>query len=389
ALGIAAPDDQTLVINFAAPAPFFPTVASLWVFYPAQQELIEQGGEDWWKDPALQIGNGPFQMSGFEDTLEVSFVANENYWGGRALLDGIQYVYQGESSIAIEAFRAGDLDIVDVDPAQIPVVTADPDLSGNVVQYAVASTYQMNFNLTMEPFTDIKVREAFSLAFDRETYCGIIRNGDCTPTLSWIPAGLPGAIESDLFGFDPEAAVAALAESSYGGPEGLPPITMYFNSNDTANTARAEWVAGQYRDILGVEITLAPTEGTALVALRKEPSTFPQMLLVGGWIQDYPDPQNWLSVYWKCDATFAMRFGYCNPAFDEIVAQADSLADPAERMPLYQQAGELLVNDIPGPFLYNGSQVSLVADGVTGFTATPLDAEWPGQFTSLLTIDKS
>jgi oligopeptide transport system substrate-binding protein len=247
----------------------------------------------------------------------------------------------------------------------------------------------MNFNLTMEPFTDIKVREAFSLAFDRETYCGIIRNGDCTPTLSWIPAGLPGAIESDLFGFDPEAAVAALAESSYGGPEGLPPITMYFNSNDTANTARAEWVAGQYRDILGVEISLAPTEGTALVALRKEPSTFPQMLLVGGWIQDYPDPQNWLSVYWKCDATFAMRFGYCNPAFDEIVAQADSLADPAERMPLYQQAGELLVNDIPGPFLYNGSQVSLVADGVTGFTATPLDAEWPGQFTSLLTIDKS
>ena len=49
-------------------------------------------------------------------------------------------------------------------------------------------------------------------------------------------------------------------------------------------------------------IQLAPTEGTALTALRKDPTTFPQMLLVGGWIQDYPDPQNWLSVYWTCDA---------------------------------------------------------------------------------------
>ena len=51
----------------------------------------------------------------------------------------------------------------------------------------------------------------------------------------------------------------------------MPPISLFYNSDDTANTARAEWVAGQYRDILGIEITLEPTEGTALVELRKEP----------------------------------------------------------------------------------------------------------------------
>ncbi len=389
ALGVSVPDDQTLVVDLVQPAPYFPTIAGLWVLFPAQQELIEEGGEDWWKDPSLQIGNGVFQMSSFDDGLQISFVANENYWGGRAKIDGIDYVYQGESSIAIEAFRAGDLDIVDVDAAQIPVVTADPELSANVVQYAVASTYNLGLNLTQEPFQDIKVREAFSLAFDRETYCAVIRNGDCTPTTSWVPLGLPGSIETDLYGFDPEAAVAALAESSYGGPDALPPITLYFSSNDTANTARAEWVAGQYRDILGVEIELAPTEGTALTELRKEPSTFPQMLLVGGWIQDYPDPQNWLSVFWKCDAVFSQRFGYCNEEFDALVTQADQLTDPEERMPLYQQAGEILVNDIPGPFLYNGSQVSLVSSAVTGYTATPLDVEWPGQFTSQLELEKS
>ena len=136
-------------------------------------------------------------------------------------------------------------------------------------------------------------------------------------------------------------------------------------------------------------ITLVPTEGTALVELRKSPDTFPQLLLVGGWIQDYPDAQNWLSVYWKCDATFAKRFGYCNPELDEILNQADTNPDPAQRAELYQQAGEILVADAPGPFLYNLSTNMLVKPNVTGYTATALDVQWPGQFTSLLTLDKT
>jgi oligopeptide transport system substrate-binding protein len=388
-LGVKVIDDVTLEITLNQPAPYFPTVASLWVFYPAKKELVEQGGDSWWKDPTLQIGNGPFQMTQFEEDQLVGFTANENYWGGRALLDGIEYVYQGESAVALEAYNAGDLDIVNLDPTQLPAIQADPALADQLVAYSVASTYTLSFNLTQEPFDDIKVREAFGYAFDRETYCSVIRAGDCTPTLSWIPPGLPGSIETDAYAFDPEAAKAALAESSYGSAEALPEIQMFYNSNDAANTARAEWVAGQFREILGVEIELVPTEGTALTALRKDPSTFPQMLLVGGWIQDYPDPQNWLSVYWRCDATFAKRMGYCNPEFDKLVEQADAELDEAKRMELYQQAGEILVADAPGPFLYNLSNQVLVSPNVTGYTATALDVEWPGQFTSLLTLDKT
>lgn len=386
-LGVKAIDDRTLELTLVSPAPYYPTIAGLWVFFPAKQELIEQGGVEWWKDPALQLGNGPFQMSQYVEEQLIGFTANESYWGGRPLLDGIEYVYQGETSVALEAYRAGDLDIVQVDPQQLPAIQADPVQSAELVSYPVASTYNLAFNLTQEPFDDIKVREAFSYAFDRETYCTAIRSGDCVPTESWIPEELPGAFQTDAFAFDEAAAVQALADSSYGGPEGLPPITMYYNSDDSANTARAEWVAGQYRDILGVTITLEPTEGTTLVELRKEPSTFPQMLLVGGWIQDYPDPQNWLSVYWKCDATFAQRFGYCNEELDTILDQADVETDAEARLALYEQAGEILVNDVPGPFLYNLATNVLVKPEVTGYTAAAGDVIWPGQFASLLTID--
>ena len=86
-------------------------------------------------------------------------------------------------------------------------------------------------NLTQEPFNDKKVREAFAYAIDRETLCAELRSGDCLPTLSFIPPGLPGAIETDQYAFDPEAAKQALAESSYGGPDKLPEIKLYFNSD--------------------------------------------------------------------------------------------------------------------------------------------------------------
>ena len=132
ALGAKVIDDNTLELTLTHPAPYYPTIASLWVFYPAKKELIEQGGEDWWKDPTKQIGNGPFQMTEYAADQQVDFVANENYWGGRAKLDGIDIVYSGRVAVALEAYRAGDLDIVQVDPQQIPEIQADPELNAQL-----------------------------------------------------------------------------------------------------------------------------------------------------------------------------------------------------------------------------------------------------------------
>ncbi|MBX6341772.1 MAG: peptide ABC transporter substrate-binding protein, partial [Thermomicrobiaceae bacterium] len=385
-LGVQAPDDKTLVIQFSHPAPYFHTVASLWVFYPAKKELIEKGGDDWWKNPELQIGNGPFQISRIEENQLIEFKANPNYWGGRPKLDGINFIYQKESSVALEAYKAGQLDIMQPDPSQLPAIKSDPELSKQLLTYKSASSFNLSFNLTKEPFTDKNVREAFSYALDRKTYCEQVRNGDCAPTLSWIPEGIPGAIQTDKYGFDPDKAKQALAASKYGGPDKLPEIKLTYNSDDPANQARYEWLAGQFRDILGVNVTLDPVDGKTLVAMRKDPKTYPQML-VAGWIQDYPDPQNWLSVYWKCDATFAQRFGYCNKQFDQLVTEADQSTDQNKRIQLYQQAGQILVDDVPGPFFYNSLNIFLVKPNVTGYKTTASDSEWPGQWASLLTVD--
>ncbi|MGH2614297.1 MAG: ABC transporter substrate-binding protein, partial [Thermomicrobiales bacterium] len=335
------------------------------------------------------IGNGPFTITGIAEEQQWTFAANENYWQGRPLLDGIEYRYIEDAAIALEAYRAGDLDIVQLGPSQLPEVQNDPELSEAFLSYPTATTYNLTMNLALEPFTDKKVREAFAYAFDRETYCAIVRSGDCTPTLSWIPPGTPGYIETDEFAFDPEAAVQALAESSYGGPEGLPEIHAYYNSERSGGTERAEWVAGQFRDILGIEIILEPSDGTTLTALTKDNATHPQLVMIGGWAQDYPDPQNWLSVFWTCDSTFAQKVAYCNEEFDRLTALGDTTVDPEERLAYYEQAGQILIEDQPGPFLLNLLGVFVVNPAVTGYTPTPSESTWPGQFSSLMTLDKT
>ncbi|MCA9876336.1 MAG: peptide ABC transporter substrate-binding protein, partial [Thermomicrobiales bacterium] len=292
ALGARALDDRTLQVDLLNPTPFFHTIAYTWVMYPVKAEVVAADPDNWWKSAENHIGNGPFTVSSIAEDQEWSFAANDNYWQGRPLIDGIDYVYVGDAAVALEAYRAGDLDIVSLEPTQIPEVQADPALAAEMLVYPLAATYNLTMNLTMEPFDDPKVREAFAYAFDRETYCADVRSGDCTPTLSWIPPGTPGAIETGAFAFDPEAAVQALADSSYGGPENLPEIKMYYNGERSGAQERAEWIAGQYRDILGIELSLQPTDGTTLISLSKDVTSHPQLVTLGGWAQDYPDPQN-------------------------------------------------------------------------------------------------
>ena len=387
ALGVKAIDDLTLQIDLTNPAPYFHTIAALWVFFPVKQEIATKDPDNWWKQAENHVGNGPFTVTGVEDGQQWTFAANDRYWQGRPRLDGIEYRYVDEAAVALEAYRTGDLDIVQLQSDQILEVEADPELARAFVTYPQAGTQFLAMNLAQEPFNDKKVREAFAYAVDRETLCAELRSGDCLPTVSFIPEGLPGAIETDLYAFDPEAARQALAASSYGGPEALPEIKLYYNSDYEERGQQSEWIAGQIRDILGVTLTLEPMEGAALTALRKDPTTHPQLLYFGSWYQDYPDPQNWLSAFWTCNSSMN-TVSYCNEEFDKLTRSGDTTIDPAARLPFYEQAGQILVDDVPAAFLLNPSGIFVVNPEVNGYTPTPSEVEWPGSVSSLMTIGK-
>jgi oligopeptide transport system substrate-binding protein len=229
ALGARALDERTLEISFDKPAPYFPVTASIWGTIPLRQELIEAGGPEWWADPEFRIGNGPFRLIAYEaegDDQRLAYARNDRYWNGPAKLDRLEFLFRDYYDEAnLEAYRRGDFDITWPPQEIVPALESDPELSREILNLPVAGTEYLSFNPNRAPFDDKKVREAFAYAFDREGWCREIQYDACTPTLSWIAPGVPGAIATDAFAFNPDKARQALVSSSYGGPEALPEVT--------------------------------------------------------------------------------------------------------------------------------------------------------------------
>jgi oligopeptide transport system substrate-binding protein len=386
--GARARDERTLEIDLRKPAPYFPALAALNVsFMPIKQELLDGWDPEQWLDPAVWIGNGPFQLTAIEpegSPPRITFVRNERYWGGKAKLDAVEYVVLPYDE-AMQAYRDGYLTVMRPWEESMPAIEADPVLSREVLNIWTPYVGLWNFNFNKEPFTDLKVREAFAFGFDSEAWCLEMLYGACTPHLSWIPSRIPGAIETDAYAFDPVKAREALATSSYGGPEELPEIVLYHQNDDPADFTQAEWVANQYRQVLDVEMTLAPVTPDELDAMMDDPATWPQ-LADTGWYSDMPDPHGWITM-WNCGSPlFAENVGYCNPEYDALTARVDSEMDPEERIRLAEESQRLLLADVPAIFGFEYDYIQLVNPSVIGYTRSAPNQFWPGWWTPL-TVD--
>ena len=363
-----------LRLTLSHPAPYFHTVMGMWVVYPAKEENITAGGATWWQLPRLQIGNGPFTSLILDPSARSLFMPNPRYWRGRATYN-LEFRFIMDGAEALAAYRNGVIDIIEPTPELMPVIRADPVLSQQLRAYAGSCTFALMFHNQKAPFTDRKVREAFAYAYDRATWVQDVLAGAGLPTLTWISPGFPGYdVQENRWGYDPPRAVQAIADSSYGSVANLPPITATF-SDSPRNRWRWTWLIDRFREVLGVEIAFNPVTPDVYAQLVSDPATAPQMYILG-WCGDFPDPQNWLSTYWRTGG-FADRIGYSNPQLDALLDQADATRDPATRLQLYTQAQRVLVGDVPAAFSWNNLMAFLINPRVTGVRTTPMDM-WPG-----------
>jgi len=372
--GYAQEDCLTFKLTFSKAAPYFHTIMGIWVAFPAKEENITEGGENWWNGSKYQVGNGPYILKTLEPFVRARFEPNPNYQGDKAKV-AIEFAYIADTAVSFQAYKNNEFDIVPLAAEDLETVKADPVLSKEATIYPGSCTFAVMFHQKKEPFTDQKVREAFAAALDRDGWVKDVLRGLGAPTLTWIPPGFPGYAASDKWGYSADAAKKALAESTYGSVDKLPAITDTF-SDTPRNRIRNEWLVSKWKEVLGVDIKLNPVDPTTYTALTKDVATAPQMFILG-WCADYPDPQNWLSVYWKTGA-FGERIAYSNPEFDKLVDQADQSTDPAKRADLYKQAQDLLIAGAPVAFMWNNVNTYMVKPWVTGLKTTPQDSDFPG-----------
>lgn len=378
-------DCTQLTLTLSRPAPYFHTVMALWVVYPAKEELITEGGETWWNEAKYHVGNGPFVLESLEPQVSARLVPNEYYWDGQPSVN-LEYSYITDTAVAFEAYKNDEFDIVPLASEDLGTVMADPTLSAEAAIYPGSCTFAVLFHQLKPPFDNKAVREAFAYALDRDAWVKDILKDLGAPTLTWIPPGFPGYEEGETrLGYDANKALQTLADAGFTvaggqliGPDGAAIEIVDTFSDTPRNRTRNEWLVAKWKEVLGIDIALNPVEPTTYTALTKDVETAPQMFILG-WCADYPDPQNWLSVYWKTGA-FGERIGYSNPELDDLLNQADTEGDPATRAELYAQAQDMLVGDSPGAFFWNNVNAYLVKPWVKGLVRTPMDPAFPGQY---------
>jgi len=371
AIGVKAKDDYTLEIKLAQPRPTFLQIMALWPAYPLREDIITQFG-DKWTDPPNYVGNGPFILTEWVHQDHMTFKPNPNYWGTKPTLTEIKYFMITDANAELSAYKNNEIDLSRVPTGTEKATMADPVLSPDILRYNELTTFAFQFNVTKSPFDNKLVRQAFSCAVDRDSFVNIVRSGVGKVALSWIPPGMPG-YDPNLgkdYVFNPTKAKELLAQAGYSDVSKLPEIK--FSYSDTAgNRTIAQFLQGQMKDNLGIDITLDPQESKSFTQYVNDER---HMWAWFGWGADYPDPDNWLPELFGTGAGNNHTL-YSNPAFDELATKAKSELDNTKRLQMWADAQEMVMADAPIVTIFYRERFWLMKPWVKGLKTTGMDGQ--------------
>jgi oligopeptide transport system substrate-binding protein len=366
--GVQVINDSTLTITTDAPKPFFLSKLTYPVSFVLDQQNVESG-RDWIFEP---IGTGPFRLEEYRPGEVLRLTRFEDYHLGPAMIDEVEFLISGGNSMLmyendelhITGIPLGLLDGV-LDPANAlfsEVVEAPPQFD---VDY-------FGFNTTEPPFDDVKVRQAFNYAIDRETLASTLLQDLVVPAAGILPPGFPG-YNPDLQGYtyDPDKARQLIKDSKYGGLDELPRITLTLPGSFGAAVSPAiEAMLSMWEENLDVRINLLQTEW-AIFLQDLHQQRF-QMFGGLGWIADYPDPENFLDVLFHSKSA-NNQSEYTNFELDLLLERARVELDETARFDLYNRAEEIIVADAPWVPLWhsNGGSV-LIKPNVNDYFLFPL-----------------
>ena len=364
-------------------APYFNSIAALWVGVPAREDMVTKGAEKW-TEPATFIGNGPFILSEWKHNEKMVFTRNPNFRQPTKLAKWTQ-VMINEGAVAFAAYRNNELDVYGIAAEDLRTIDADADLKAQRVEGPGQCTFYIGFNTKKDPFTDKNVRVAFAKSFDRQAYIDDVQKIG-KPATAFITPGIPGYDSGDTFQkFDVTAAKAALAQATPAAQAALANVKITYSSSARAKT-RLEWFQNQWKTNLGLNVALDPVDSTTYTQLVKKPETTPAAFFLG-WCADYYDQQDWLTTVFHSQSTVT-RVGYNNPQFDKLVTDGDKETDPKKRDDTYQQASRLLSQDAPVAFIYYDANPVLQKPWVKSYYLTSLGFE-EARFTDPYVTKKS
>ena len=358
--GLEVVDDTTFTVTLSGPFAQYPVTVGYNAFYPLPESFFE--------DPEaagkLPIGNGPFKADDeFVPGQGFTVSKYEDYAGEPAKADSVDFRVYTDINTAYTDTQGGNLDILNNIPPD--AITSAPDEFGDRYGETPSSSFTYVGFPTYDPrYADKRVRQAFSMAVDREAITEAIFNGTRTPARSVIAPVVDGHREDacQYCEVDVEAANALLDEAGF---DRSIPVDLWFNAG-AGHDAWVEAVGNQLRENLGIEYTLQGNLDFAeyLPLGDAKGYTGPFRL---GWSMDYPSPQNYLEPLYSIAAqppAGSNSAFYTNPEFDELVAQGNQAESNEEAIEFYQQAEDLLLEDMPVMPMFFGLEQTVWSENV-------------------------
>jgi oligopeptide transport system substrate-binding protein len=347
--GLKKIDELTFEVTLAAPYVNFKSMLGYTAFFPLPLAAFEDVDNNV-ISPRYQeapIGQGPFRMQGsWQHDQLIEMVRYEDYVGPvRPKVAGLAFKIYQQQTTQYQDLLAGQLDI----QSQIPlenIGSARADL-GERFKQSPSSTIQFLAFPTFDPrFSKPEIRRAISMAIDRDEIINALFLRSQLPLRSFVSPIVPGYRE-DICGeacqFNP-AAAKALFESAGGATAVGGRIEIAYNV-DGGHKPWVDATCNQIRTHLGVTCVGNPQPKFSEL-LTKVRAKEPVGLFRLGWIFDYPAIENYLGPVYTTTGS-SNYYGYSNPEFDRLVATGDAAATPEEALVHYQQAEDILVQDMP------------------------------------------
>ena len=370
--GLKVVDDHTFTVDMSQPDATFPIKVGYLAFAPLP--------ESFYKDPKAfgkaPVGNGPYKFKSWDHNKEIQLVKNPDYKGNDVPKnDGVTFKIYTDDASAYADIQAGNLDVMESVPAS---ATKTFEKDTKVQAYNKAGSVSQTFTIPsdLEHFQTgteegTLRRQAISMAINREQLVDKVLNGVGTPAVDFTSPLTPGYSSSlkgnETLKYNPDKAkelwAKAEAISKYDGQ-----LTFAYNADGGAKPI-FDAIVNQLKNNLGIDVATNPMptfqEFRDAVTNRQIKGAFRT-----GWQPDYPSAENYLFQLYAsaaADGNGSNDGDYKNPEFDKLMDEAYAAQSTDDANKLYQQAQEILLNDLPAFPLYYSNADGVAAVGVKGF----------------------
>jgi peptide/nickel transport system substrate-binding protein len=329
--GLTIQDDTHFTFTLTTPMATF--TKNLGISYADifPHEACAAAGSDWGTGTNI-VGTGPYKIVSNDDTTEVVMERFDDYHGDTPKLDKLVIKYIDDLNTKMLNFKNGDIDYCDLDSTLLQQYQQDSDVKDLITQYMPLGVYFVNLNLSSDNLKDVRVRQALSLAINRQELIDTIIAGAGQAASGWLNPQVPGYDSSaSAFEYDPDQAKSLLAEA------GASDLTL---SAKVRSQDQKVMVAVQgYWQAVGVTLNVETIDAGVWASDWSAGNLEITQL---GWFPLYADADNHMYTYFYSENAAKKSSFYDNAEFDALVVKARQSTDEDERADLYKQADDIL-----------------------------------------------